>query len=287
MSTNENQGFVTVPAGQLYFERAGHGPALVLIHSAFLDRREWDSQFSTYAAHHTVVRYDVRGHGRSTGDRTHSSDAEDLAAVLDHLNLPNCAVLGNSDGARIACEFAAGLPDRVTGLILVGGAPHDLDPTKEEQNRFLDTLPGRETRLLELTRGGQKEAALDLILQIWAPQVTGAQRNWLRGIASENYDRFVVFLGLSQPEGRRPEIPVASTLRSSDVRLLSIAGAHDNPALNMMMGRFAQSVRHSHHVELPDGDHTPSVSAAAEFDRVVLDFLARIQAGTPWPPKVV
>jgi 3-oxoadipate enol-lactonase len=287
MSTIENLGFVSVPEGTLYFERAGQGPAIVLIHSAFLDRREWDPQFSTYAAHHTVVRYDVRGHGRSTGNRAHSSDAEDLAAVLDHLGIAKGAVLGNSDGARIACEFAAGLPDRVSGLILVGGAPHDLDPTRDEENRFMDTLPGRETRLLELAQGGQKEAALDLILQIWAPQVTGPPRNWLRGIASENYDRFVVFLGLSQPEGRRPAFPVAATLRESAVPLLSIVGAHDNPALTMMMGRFAQSVRHSRHVELPDGDHTPNISASAEFDRLVLDFLARIEAGAPWPPKEV
>ncbi len=285
MLPNASQGLVPVPEGELYFERAGQGPALVLIHSAFLDRREWEPQFATYSTQHTVVRYDVRGHGRSTGDRSHSSDSEDLAEVLRHLDLPKASILGNSYGASIACEFTAGHPERVTGLILVAGTPHDLDPTKEEEARFMDTAPEREAHLLDLAQAGKKQEALDVVLDIWAPRVQGPARDRIRSIASENYDRFVRFMGLTEPEGRRPSYPVAASLRTTQVPLLSIAGAHDNPALNMMMGRFAQSVPHARHFELPEGDHIPSVSAAAEFDGAVLDFLARIEAGKPWPPR--
>jgi 3-oxoadipate enol-lactonase len=287
VSQQGTQGFVAVPSGQLYYERSGQGPALVLIHSAFLDRREWDAQFASFSDHHTVVRYDVRGRGKSTGDRATASDSEDLLALLNHLDLPKAFLLGNSDGARIACEFAAGLPDRVPGLILVGGGPHDLDPTKEEEARFMDTFPDSEGRLLPLARAGRRDEALELILDIWAPQVTGADRAWLRGIASDNYAGFIDFMGQETPVGRRPSYPVADSLSKGQIPVLSIAGAHDNPALNMMMGRFAQRVPSARHYELADGDHTPSVSARAEFDRLLRDFLTRVETGQPWPPPHV
>ncbi|MGI0071353.1 MAG: alpha/beta fold hydrolase [Thermoplasmata archaeon] len=283
MPADARSGSVPVPGGQLYFEQAGRGPALVLIHSAFLDRREWDPQFASYADRHTVVRYDVRGVGLSTGDRSSSSDGEDLAAVLNHLNLPAAFVLGNSDGARIACELAAGLPDRVRGLVLVAGNPHDLDPTPEEEARFLDTAEV-EQQLLALMQAGKKPEAVEQILDLWAPQVPPAERDRLRGITSENYEHFVAFMTRSEPPGRRPTYPVAAFLRAGRMPILSISGAHDNPALNMMMGRFAAQVPSAHHVELEEGDHTASLSATAAFDRAVLDFLERVEGGRAWPP---
>ena len=284
MASPPAQGVVPVPGGKIYFERAGHGPALVLIHSAFLDLREWDPQFASYADRHTVVRYDVRGCGRSSGDRSDSSDGEDLEILLSHLGLLEGFVLGNSDGARIACEFAAGLPDRVRGLILVAGNPHDLEPTPEEEARFTDAGAERESHLLELAKGGRTAEAIEQILDIWAPRVSGTERERLRAITTDNYDHFVEFMNRDQPPGRRPAYPVAASLRAGGIPILSIAGAHDNPALNMMMGRFAAEVPSAHFVELPDGDHTPSLSATHEFDRLVLDFTARIEGGLGWPP---
>lgn len=278
------QGFVPVPDGQIYFERAGQGPALILIHSAFLDRREWDPQFAAYADRHTVVRYDVRGAGRSTGDPAASTAGEDLEAVLNHLGIMRAYVLGNSDGARIACEFAAGLPDRVPGLILVAGTPHDLDPTPEEQARFMDTFVDTEQPLMHFIQAGQRAQAIEQILAIWAPRVLPPERDRLRGITADNYDHFADFLSHDQPPGRRPAYPVRAFLRTARIPILSIAGGHDNPALNMMMSRFAQEVPSARYHVLAGGDHTPSLSARPEFDRLVLDFLSRVEGGLPWPP---
>jgi 3-oxoadipate enol-lactonase len=277
-------GFAPVPSGQLYFERVGRGPAIVLIHSAFLDRREWDPQFRSYAQDHTVVRYDVRGSGRSSGDRTGSSDGEDLVALLNFLNLTKSFVLGNSNGARIASEFAAGLPDRTMGLVLVAGAPHDLEPTKEEKALFMDTFPDREGPLIEMMRGLRKAEAIERILDIWAPSVPPEERSRLRGIASENYDRFVQFSLAAEPEGRMPAYPVAATLREGRLPILSIAGAHDEPAMNRMMSRFAAETPSAAHFELANGDHTASLSAPTEFDARVREFLGRVEAGEKWPP---
>lgn len=74
------QGTASVNGTQLYFEIAGEGHPLVLIHGNTLDVRMWDDQIDTFAAKHQVIRYDMRGFGRSAlptheayapADRTH------------------------------------------------------------------------------------------------------------------------------------------------------------------------------------------------------------------------
>ena len=155
---------------------------------------------------------------------TASSDGQDLTELLNFLQIPQAFVLGNSDGARIACEFAAGLPDRATGLVLVAGTPHDLNPTKEEETSFMDTYPDREGPLMELVKSLRKPEALELILDLWASQVPLEERAWLRTIASDNYDRFVEFLLRTEPEGRKPAYPVAESLKQGRVPMLSLSG---------------------------------------------------------------
>lgn len=257
---------------------------MILIHSAFLDSRMWEPQMESFAHHHTVVRYDVRGHGQSTGDRAGVSDGEDLTLLLNHLDIRQAFLLGNSDGARIAAEFAAGFPDRTRGLVLVAGNPHDLDPTKEEEERFMDTYPDRAGALLEVAAPGRTEEALDLLLDLWAPQAPPPERERLRAIARDNYPALMRALRQPEPEGRPPAYPVADALRKGTIPVLSISGAHDDPSLNMMMGRFAQQVPTARHFELAEGDHTPSISARPEFETLVLEFLARVEGGGSWPP---
>ncbi|MCW5853581.1 MAG: alpha/beta hydrolase, partial [Anaerolineae bacterium] len=58
-------GFVPVEDGQLYYEVAGEGPPLVLVHGFSLDTRMWDDQWAAFAGRHRVIRYDARGFGRS------------------------------------------------------------------------------------------------------------------------------------------------------------------------------------------------------------------------------
>ncbi len=278
MPVPTTRGFVPVTDGQLYYERAGSGPAIVLIHSAFLDSRMWDPQVETYAADHTVVRYDVRGQGQSRGDRSNASHAEDLAAILNYLNLPTAFVLGNSNGARIAADFAAGLPDRALGLILVAGSPYDMDPTEEEKVRFMDSFPDGEGKLVEALRAGRKTEAVEKILDLWAPSVPPADRARLRQITVDNYDPFAQFVLGEPPSGRAPTYPVASFLRQGKIPILALTGAHDNPADGMMLSRFAAETPSARHFELAEGDHTASLSARAEFDTLVLDFLATDRA---------
>ena len=58
-------GTVEVKGGRLYYEVAGSGPVVVLVHGGFGDRRMWDAQFRELAKRYRVVRYDHRGFGKS------------------------------------------------------------------------------------------------------------------------------------------------------------------------------------------------------------------------------
>jgi alpha-beta hydrolase superfamily lysophospholipase len=58
-------GFADINGGKLYYELAGQGHPLVLIHGGQMDSRIWDEQFALFAKSYRVIRYDFRGFGRS------------------------------------------------------------------------------------------------------------------------------------------------------------------------------------------------------------------------------
>jgi pimeloyl-ACP methyl ester carboxylesterase len=58
-------GFVETNGTKLYYEMMGEGHPLVLIHGGYIDRRMWDDQLAVFAQHYQVIRYDVRGFGKS------------------------------------------------------------------------------------------------------------------------------------------------------------------------------------------------------------------------------
>ena len=105
-TTSAAAGFAPVQRGRLYYEVAGEGLPVALIHAGICDLRMWDDQFSAFAARHRVIRYDVRGYGRSRTEDTEFSNRQDLADLLRHLGCQQAAVIGVSRGAMIAVDFA-------------------------------------------------------------------------------------------------------------------------------------------------------------------------------------
>jgi pimeloyl-ACP methyl ester carboxylesterase len=120
MRKSSRQTFADVGGIRLYYEMAGSGNPVILIHGFGADSRVWDSQFRTFAGHYLVIRYDLRGHGKSAvpgGERY--SHAGDLKALLEYLNIPQASVVGQSLGGGIALDFALTDPEKITSLVLV------------------------------------------------------------------------------------------------------------------------------------------------------------------------
>jgi pimeloyl-ACP methyl ester carboxylesterase len=117
-----HSGSAEVSNGKLYYEVAGRGDTVVLIHGNVGDRRHWDHQFATLAKGYRVIRYDVRGFGLSSvpdQDRPYS-DYEDLRELLDGLGVRHAHVVGWSMGSGVAIDFALAHPERALSLISVG-----------------------------------------------------------------------------------------------------------------------------------------------------------------------
>ena len=104
--------------GYLAFETRGEGVPLVFIHGFSFDMRTWDAQVEALSRYFQVVRYDLRGFGRSsmpTGPYSHVQDLRDLIGFLSTV-LP--VLIGLSLGANIALSFALDHPRAVRGLVL-------------------------------------------------------------------------------------------------------------------------------------------------------------------------
>jgi 3-oxoadipate enol-lactonase len=111
-------GIVPVEGGQLSYEVAGDGPEIVLLHGFSFDMRCWEPQFAALADQYRVVRYDLRGFGKSSLPEGQYDHCADLSALLDHLEIERPMLLGLSLGANIALRYAILHPQRVAGLAL-------------------------------------------------------------------------------------------------------------------------------------------------------------------------
>ncbi|MGI5451722.1 alpha/beta fold hydrolase [Streptomyces sp. CA-249302] len=101
--------------------RDGEGVPLVFVHGWTADRHRWDHQTEQFAVRRRVIRLDLRGHGESTGAgvRAVGELADDVLALLDHLEVDRCVLVGHSMGGMIAQTIALAQPDRVERLVLV------------------------------------------------------------------------------------------------------------------------------------------------------------------------
>src|SRR5262249_10787737 len=119
----------------LYYETAGKGAPLVLVHGFACGIQSWDPQVRALSRSRRVITYDVRGHGISGAPReataySQERSVKDLHALLVHLGIRRAAVGGLSMGGNIALNFALAHPDMVTRLIVAdtgAGSDHTAD----------------------------------------------------------------------------------------------------------------------------------------------------------------
>jgi 3-oxoadipate enol-lactonase len=122
-------GRVAANGQQLYYEIHGEGPPLVLVMGIGYDSSLWTlGQVPALSRRFQVVILDNRDAGRSSAVSTPytiADMADDLAGLLDALDIEQTHVLGLSMGAMIAQEFALRHADRTARLVLTGtgGAP--------------------------------------------------------------------------------------------------------------------------------------------------------------------
>lgn len=111
---------------EIYHERHGSGPGMLLIHGLGNDLREWEPLIELSKGRFTLISYDMRGSGRSDkpkGPYTMEEMAADAAGLLNKVAKTPVDVLGFSMGGCVALELVLSHPELVNRLILVSTIP--------------------------------------------------------------------------------------------------------------------------------------------------------------------
>jgi 3-oxoadipate enol-lactonase len=257
-----------VGGGHLWFEVAGTGPVVAFIHPGLWDSRTWDREFERFAAAgFRVLRYDVRGYGRSSRPAgTSYSHTRDLVSLLDHLEVVDAALVGCSMGGGIAIDTALEHPDRVWALVAAASALGGFEPTGAEEDWWAERAGPIEAAI----DAGDLERAEDLRLEIWAPLGTDdpAGRR-IREIAFDNLHE----LTMDESGVEELDPPAATRLHEIDVPTLVISAAEDTPFMVRSCELIARGVLDAKLVTIPGADHVVNVRRPEAFEAAVLAFL--------------
>lgn len=245
----------------LAYDEAGSGPAVVLLHSTVCDRRMWDPQIQPLTeAGFRVVRPDFRGYGDSPMPEAPYNDAQDVADLLDTLGVSDAAVVAASGGGRVALEFAARWPSRVSALVLLNTALRGHEPSQA-----LRAFGDQEDKLLE---AGDVDGATDLNVQTWVgPEADEATRAKVREMQRHAFE--VQLAGDDDVEPIRFE----TDLGAITARTLVVAGALDLPDFPEIAAKVAENLLNAQLVELDWAGHLPSLERPDRLNPILLDFL--------------
>jgi 3-oxoadipate enol-lactonase len=262
-TAKHESGFAEVNGARLYYEAMGEGPAVVLVHGGLVDSRLWDAQMKPLSKHFRVVRYDIRGYGRSQAPTGEYYPLEDLRALLDYLKIDKATLVGLSLGGIVAADFALEHPARVERLVLVGsGLRGDKQPRDE-----------RTTRAYQI---GAREGTEKYFEAFMESDLLAGLRN--RPKAREAMHRMMVdnfkaveYISKGWPQA--PEPPTAERLAQIKPSTLVVIGSLDGKNLQNIADTLASKIPNARKVVIPGASHHPPVETPKEFNRVLLDYL--------------
>ena len=219
-------GFIQSGSAPLYYETAGRGIPFVMIHAGVADRRQWNNEFAFFARNYKVVRYDMRGYGKSEPVEGEFNHMDDLVAILDALGLHEpIVIMGCSMGGGLAMDFALTHPSRVRALIMVGSAPGGLELDVPSPAKFAEAEKAFEA--------GDLDLVAEIETQIWfdgmnrtPEQVDPTMRNLAYEMNRLALAHEAKGLGKRLPNS---QMPAFDRLADLTIPVLIIVGAHDTP----------------------------------------------------------
>ncbi len=271
------RGFAEVNGTKLYYEVAGTGHPLVLLHEGIADSHMYDDQFNAFAQHYRVVRFDIRGFGQSDLPSADKPVAlyEDLYGLLTFLGMKKTYLLGMSMGGSIALDFTLTHPNMVDALILVapGVGGYDMTSFEAEYKAI-----GQEIE--EAIKRGDYEHASELEIRIWVDgpertpqQVDPTVRQSIYEMNLHNYRR----MGAAEfPQTQKLDPPAIARLGEVTVPTLLIIGDKDVREMMSIIDKLEQGIPGARKIVMHDVAHALNMERPEEFNRIVLDFLGSL-----------
>ncbi|HST87139.1 MAG TPA: alpha/beta fold hydrolase [Ktedonobacterales bacterium] len=276
-STNGETGYAEINGARLYYEIAGAGQPLVLLHAGIADSRMWDDQFAVFAQRYKVIRYDHRGFGKSSMPPGPYVFREDLLGLLRHLGIARASLIGVSMGGRLAVDFTLEHPEMVEALIPVCAGLSGFEPNPSE-------IAPEELAYWEQLEAADKasdaERLNELEVHLWvdglrrAPErVNPAVRARVREMNAANIARAAE---QEQAQSQPLQPPATGRLGEIHAPTLVIVGAEDNSTVQTAVNRLATEIPGAKKVVMRDTAHVPNMEKPEEFNRIVLEFLASL-----------
>lgn len=267
---------VTNDGAKLAYAISGSGPPLLktanwLNHLEFdWESPVWQHWFALLSTHHRFYRYDVRGSGLSDWADTHLSfdwQVRDLEHIVEAAGLERFALLGISQGASVAIEYAARHPERVSHLVIHGGFVQGWGRRGPEAERI-----GRaQVELVRVGWGSEAPAYRRMFAELFIPAASEEQIAW--------------FVEL-QRRTTRPDLAALIMEASGEIDVVDRMPLVRAPTLVLHprgdvivpfdQGRvIAAGIPHSEFVALDSGNHLliEGEPAWQRFKAVVGDFL--------------
>jgi len=264
-------GFAEVNGARLYYEVMGEGYTVVLIHAGKLDHRMWDDQFNEYAKHYEVIRYDVRGYGKSEIPQKPYSDVDDLHGLMKFLNVNKACLIGLSMGGKIAVDFTLQHPEMTSALIPVATDLGGFVWSSEE------IMQGYQ-KIIETARDESESQAVELWLKfpLFAPAMENPTvGDKVRKIVGDNSHVFL----LNPLNRRQIKPPAVGRLSEISIPTLIIVGDRDVSDIIAIADTLEKNITGSKKVVIPGAGHLVNLEKSEEFNRIVLDFLSKQQLG--------
>jgi 3-oxoadipate enol-lactonase len=255
-----------------FYEDMGQGPAVVLIHGHSADLRLWHLQAPALVdAGYRVIRYDVRGHGRSTAppsSYTWQNYALDLRDLLHRIDLARAHVVGLSMGGGIALQFALDFPERVSSLVLADSALPGFDYSPE----FADAIE-------ELVAAVRTEGSRAAFERLWLthPLFDGVRRfperfELIRTMALEYAGRDY----LDETPYTPPERQAVDRLAELQAPTLVLVGELDVPDFQIIAEVLAGNIAGARLQVIADAGHIPALEQPDMFNQTLLGFLGKL-----------
>jgi pimeloyl-ACP methyl ester carboxylesterase len=265
---------------KLYYEETGSGHPLLFVHEFAGDYRSWEAQVRFFARRYRCIAYNARGYPPSdvpddVNSYRQEQQADDAAAVLDHLRIERAHVVGLSMGAFATLHFGLRHPKRASALVTAGigsGAP------KELRQRFqADAMAGAE-------RFEQRGSAAVAEAMALGPARVQLQNKDPRGWEEEKrylaeHSAKGAALTLRGYQATRPSLyDLAAPIARMTIPTLIVAGDEDEPCLDASLW-LKRQMPYSGLAFVPKTGHCVNLEEPDAFNRLVLDFLTLVEQG--------
>jgi 3-oxoadipate enol-lactonase len=241
-------------------------PVVVLVHALSTDLTFWDMQVPVWASRYRVVRFDIRGHGRSQPPQgTYGFDemADEVIRLLDHLNVQKAGFVGLSLGGMVGQCLGIKAPHRFSALVLA-----------ETNARTPDNLKDMWRQRITAVTGGGMETQVEGSVSRWFTPEFRAQApltvEWIAGLVRRTHP-----LGFMACCRAIENLDYFDRLGEIKVPTLALAGANDMAAPPANLQAIANQIAGAEFAVVDRAAHLGNIEQPVAFAEIVGAFLAK------------